>query len=773
LELPRLTDHFTLGPELGRGGFGVVYRGEAREGGAPVAIKVLLERPDEVTQGRMAREAQALRGLEHPRLATFLGLFRDPAGTVAMVYEYVEGRPMEEVLRERLPGPDRGLRWCRDLAAALDALHGAGLVHRDVKPGNLIVGPDEHVTLLDFGLLRGVEAGDTVTQHGLVVGTPEFMAPELLRGERPSPACDVYAFGCLVHLLAAGTLPFPEDSPGALVDAHLRREPPAFPGWAGPARAALAKDPTQRPASAGDLVRRLDTQQPSAATVRVEAAREAKLAPATPKASTPRARLPVAPFLASLVLAAGLGVWISRTGEPPAPSSAPTRAPSPSPSPRARRLPSDHVRVMPLRSDTPLELPASHPVQLSSGEVVISTPSNRLAILDPRTGDVRLGPPLHPALPAEVRPPLQLLPGPDGRAWVFHTPGGWNSDATRVFSLEEPSRPAARKPENIARGAREFDIAEDLGGGLWVLPAPAPAHPPDAPGTLWVSRDGERPRPVPLPELGTARRLVAQARTPEGGMVLQIGDLGHAGGRSRTTILEIGPDDRIRWTLTVPSPGLDQARLALAPEGVYLIHDSRLVLLEREGIHGERTTSAFRPISEKIPELARQSPTQCPGRLHRSRHGVELWTLPTNVGLGYSRGAFQWLRFSAPPGEVPDALTSRTEHPLKDGLVVRDGTCGVRQLKETGDPDRPLLEMMIENTASHLVVPDLARGEISWEVTLETAEDGHPLQVRSRLGLFPMPGREGRWLVVAATTRVGHAVFLERYFAPGGLLTRR
>lgn len=770
MNLQDLGKHFELGPEIGRGGFGVVYRGTTRATGEAVAIKVLLEEPDQVARGRMAREASSLTDLRHPRLATFHGLFRDERGGVALVYQYIEGRPLEAVLRERLPGRARGLRWCRDLGEALDFLHQAGVVHRDVKPGNLIVGPDDRLTLLDFGLVRDIEAGDTVTQHGLVVGTPQYLAPEILLSQRASPASDVYAFGCLVHLLAAGDLPFPGESPGDLIDAHLRQEPPVFPGWAGPARAALAKEPTERPASALELVHRLETHEPSAATIRIEAAPRAPLDAATPKVAAQRSRLPVLPFLVSLGLAVGFGFWVGGPAREAAREPPPPSPPQPDP---IRRPPRFTMHLIPTEAEATFGLPSSSLVPLPGDRVALGLRSWRIALTAARAGGIRLGPDLRqPGQPS--REGLQLCPGPGESLWALGLLGSDdNALVTRIFRIDDPLRRPEAPPRDVPRAGSAVEQSWDLGNGTWVVPAPGPAVPHGAPGTVWISRHGVEPQPVEIPALQFRRRVSRFLPTPEGGVLMQIADLSLREEQAGTTVLELGPDDAIRWSLDIPRPGLVQARLTLAPEGVYLVHEDRLWLLERSGLRGEVTLDALRPLTEPIPDLASHSASRAPGSLYRSRHGVELWTIPPRPGILYGPAEYHWLRFAARPGEVPTALTHRSKHRTTEQLVVRDNSTGIHSMLETGNPDRLLVAMITTEIAGHLVVFDLARGELAWEQELRHPVRDVPVMPRTRPLLGPWPGDRGHWLLVPGTLDIDHGLVLERYFPPDGMFGRR
>ncbi len=259
--LPLLEDHFRIGEPMGEGGFGIVHGGEALAGGRKVAIKRGRDAETPETRARVLREARLLAGVCHPRLVTLVGCFESRAGGLALVYELVEGRPLDEVLAGGPPDRPAALRWLGDVAGALDALHAAGLVHRDVKPSNVIVEPGGTARLIDFGLLRPSCKGQTLTATGILVGTPEYMAPEQLLGEPPRPPADVYALACVAYELLAGRRPFAGTGPDAIDRLARRsgsRDVPRVPEVPVAVdevlRRALAAEPPARPASAGAFV---------------------------------------------------------------------------------------------------------------------------------------------------------------------------------------------------------------------------------------------------------------------------------------------------------------------------------------------------------------------------------------------------------------------------------------------------------------------------------------------------------------------------------------
>jgi serine/threonine protein kinase len=249
---------YLLADELGRGGMGIVYRAE-RPGIGTVALKVL--RPelsaDETYRRRFEREGRIAAELEHPHLVPVVdaGVLD---GRHYLAVRYVEGGSLAQRLeRERALPRESVLRLAGELGAALDALHGRELVHRDVKPANVMLDQAGSAALTDFGLAKGA-AHTVLTRPGELMGTVDYLAPELIRGAPASPASDVYALGCVLYECLAGRPPFAH-AKGLVATglAILGEAPPplrdAPPSLARAVAAALEKDPARRPRSAGAL----------------------------------------------------------------------------------------------------------------------------------------------------------------------------------------------------------------------------------------------------------------------------------------------------------------------------------------------------------------------------------------------------------------------------------------------------------------------------------------------------------------------------------------
>ena len=243
---------------LGQGGMGFVFRA-VREDGAVVALKVL--KPglvaDEHATRRFAREARAAAEVVHPHLIDVIDA-GDVDGTGFLAMRHVAGGSLDERIREHGPLPvEATTQLAAEVASALDALHAAGFVHRDVKPSNILLDDERGALLTDFGLVKRSDYS-LLTSPGQTLGTLDYIAPELLRGAQPGPACDLYALGCVVFECLAGMPPFGGRDVFEVGMAHLGDRPPdpcaerddAPPELSQRVLAALAKRPEERPPSA-------------------------------------------------------------------------------------------------------------------------------------------------------------------------------------------------------------------------------------------------------------------------------------------------------------------------------------------------------------------------------------------------------------------------------------------------------------------------------------------------------------------------------------------
>jgi len=260
-----LGSRYVLHELLGRGAMGQVFRGTVRGSGAPVAVKVL--KPELVSDtevvARFFRERSILTSIDHPNVAKVLDLVVE-GDTLGIVMELVEGQDLRRYLRVRgtLP-PGDAVRLVCQLLQGLAAVHAGGIVHRDVKPENVLVSMasgEMVLKLTDFGVSR-LSYGASLTKMTSLIGTPEYMAPELADHDTATPAADLYSVGIVLYEMLAGRTPFAGGHPLAVLRRQVEQPPPPVPGapaelWA-QIESLLTKDPRSRPASAATALDRL------------------------------------------------------------------------------------------------------------------------------------------------------------------------------------------------------------------------------------------------------------------------------------------------------------------------------------------------------------------------------------------------------------------------------------------------------------------------------------------------------------------------------------
>lgn len=315
-----LPSRYTSPELIARGGMADVYKALDSALGRMVAIKVLSDRcaGDDELRTRFTREAHTAAGLTGiPNIVTIYDV-GESAGRPHIVMEYLPGGSLADRLRRGPVAPSEALAWLDQAARALDAAHARGVVHRDVKPGNLLVGPDGEVRVTDFGIARAA-GHEALTAIGTVLGTSGYMAPEQALGERATAASDRYSLAVVAFELLTGQRPFARETQTAEAAAHVSAPVPvasaldrALPATVDTALAAgLAKRPSERPRSCAELVEGLrrsfrdalpETRHMTAETM---VARPRGLGP---KWRRPLLRaLPLALLLAALA-AAGLGI---------------------------------------------------------------------------------------------------------------------------------------------------------------------------------------------------------------------------------------------------------------------------------------------------------------------------------------------------------------------------------------------------------------------------------------------------------------------------------
>ncbi len=273
---PRLLGgRYELDGIVGRGGMAEVFRARDIRLDRIVGVKTLRDdlARDQTFQARFRREAQSAASLNHPSIVAVYDTGEDMAGSLPVPYivmEFVDGRTLRDLLRDdRRLLPERAAEITDGVLRALDYSHRNNIVHRDIKPGNVMLTRSGDVKVMDFGIARAVSDGQaTMTQTAQVIGTAQYLSPEQARGERVDARSDLYSTGCLLYELLTGRPPFTGDSPVAIAYQHVKENPvppsqvdPEVPAWADAiVLKAMQKDPADRYQSAGEM--RNDIQRP-------------------------------------------------------------------------------------------------------------------------------------------------------------------------------------------------------------------------------------------------------------------------------------------------------------------------------------------------------------------------------------------------------------------------------------------------------------------------------------------------------------------------------
>ncbi len=344
---------FVIEAEQGRGGMAVVYRAQQVSLKRTVALKLMLPQISVDPQAvvRFQQEAQHAARLSHPHIVTIysIGELTLPNGLTVpyIAMQYISGTTLRELIQNEPLSPQQAVTILTQVASALDYAHSYGMIHRDIKPSNILLSTTGVAYLTDFGLATAIGSGSGLTRSGVVIGTPEYMAPEQAEGRgNIGTTADVYALGLVLFEMLTGTLPFEADTPMGVMLARLMHPPRALhdlrpdlpPMFGAVIETALARDPAQRYPTAGALVAALHALEPTAAAVSSDA-------PTIPVAavasnSPPLVATPVVGPTVSLPDEHGPLVATPDTSPPPAPTQsavpiaqAPTQAPAHSPRP--------------------------------------------------------------------------------------------------------------------------------------------------------------------------------------------------------------------------------------------------------------------------------------------------------------------------------------------------------------------------------------------------------------------------------------------------------
>ena len=262
-----LGNRYRLIELIGEGGMALVYKAECSLLCRTVAIKIL--RPQFASDAefveRFRREARSAASLSHPNVVNIYDVGQDD-GLDYIVMEYIPGSTLKDIIKQEAPLPvDRALNITRQIAEALNHAHQRNIIHRDIKPHNILVTPDGRIKVADFGIARAISAG-SFTQAGEVIGSVQYLSPEQAKGEEVGPQSDIYSLGCVLYETLTGVIPFRGDTPISIAFKHMqenmnpiRQLRPEVPIEVDNiVKKAMAKDLTSRYVSAASLLKDID-----------------------------------------------------------------------------------------------------------------------------------------------------------------------------------------------------------------------------------------------------------------------------------------------------------------------------------------------------------------------------------------------------------------------------------------------------------------------------------------------------------------------------------
>ena len=502
---------------VGRGGMGVVYRATDLSLERPVALKLVAPElaEDELFRRRFLKEPRLAASLDHPNVVPIYEA-GEHDGQLYLAMRFVEGSDMRTLLRREggLPA-ERALDILAQVASALDAAHRRGLVHRDVKPANVLVDEDGHAYLTDFGVTK--QLGGNTTETGQIVGTLDYVAPEQIRGEDVDARADGYALACVLYECFAGRPPFHRATEAETLWAHMQEPPPPLPGFPALDRVmakALAKDPGDRYATCGELIAdaRAALGAPDRVPPRLLRRRHAILAAGV---------LVLAATAVAIVLA-------SRDG-----GSAALRGPVLPSGDGLAAIRADGKRIA---SFTGADTAPSN-IAVGEGSVwVLNTADARVSRVDPRTGEV-----IRTFEPRGR--PTDIAAGA-GALWIGSGPG-----ATHRVSRVDPATGEATRTVRLPGGGEEG--AGNFSAGFPVIAVGA--------GAVWaINPDSTVSRLDPA-----SGRRVAVVRGPDEAGAIAAGDVGVWVISGGNTISRIDPrTNRMRKAIELGSNRCSGSRSA-------------------------------------------------------------------------------------------------------------------------------------------------------------------------------------------------------------------
>ena len=448
--------------EIGRGGMGCVYK--ARQPGLDriVAVKVLLPQlaADRVFVERFLREAKSIATLEHPGIVTIYDV-GEASGTYYFAMQLLDGRPLDEILEDGEPLPyERAVDVLGQMARALDYAHHAGILHRDVKPGNIIITESGHAVLTDFGIAQTLS--DTrLTKTGTSIGSPEYMAPEQIEGKKLDSRTDLYSLGVVFYQMLTGSVPYKGESPVAIVYQHVKAPVPSvrdvdrnIPEHLDHVAATLmAKLPEERYASAKELLADLEAK-PSGRSARSRR-----------KGSHAAARWVLGTVIVAALALVGTYFWQSGMIDPSAilGTAGPAEETEPAPEEVAEPPLADPGEPNADPGTDPAadgEIAATPPAPIAETYSITSEPAGATVLLDGST--------LEQTTPME----LELLPGTDYRLRVQlegHDQAAFNFSLDDLSEAQRGSRVLhfplrSSTPPGVVRIAADYPVQVQVGG---------------------------------------------------------------------------------------------------------------------------------------------------------------------------------------------------------------------------------------------------------------------------------------------------------------------
>jgi len=314
-----LADRYELEELVGTGGMSSVFRAHDRLLDRKVALKVLHEQytEDDEYVARFKHEARSVATLSHPNIVTVIDR-GEHENRQFIVFEYVEGDNLKQLIQRRGPAPvSTALELAMQIARGLSFAHQQGLVHRDVKPQNVLLNGDGQAKVTDFGIARSLDVKHGMTQTGTVLGTSDYIAPEQAQGHRVDEHTDVYSLGVVLYELLTNEVPFPGENFVAVAMRHINEPPPSIrdkradvpPRVEAAVQRAMAKDPHDRFQTMADFCRELEACLAEVQGTRAVSAPPPPAAPARPRA--PRRGVNPWPFVLALLVLIAIGAVIA------------------------------------------------------------------------------------------------------------------------------------------------------------------------------------------------------------------------------------------------------------------------------------------------------------------------------------------------------------------------------------------------------------------------------------------------------------------------------